>query len=279
VAEAAAALAAHDVGGAEAALAQATENGHAMGFSAFEPTWLADRACLAARRGDGVAAGELIREAERVMAARPADLAAATVAFARSLVAWHDGDLPLAERRAREATLAWLDRGARLDAGDGVEVLGALACARERWSEGVRLLAAAAAERGRLGYRGAGTAACRDQAETALDRARRELGDAALAALTEEGSAMSLEDAVAYANRGSGGRRRPDAGWASLTPTELQVVRLVAEGLRNDAIARRLYLSPGTVKNHLSHVFTKVGVTNRAELAAEALQRRLGAAS
>ena len=67
--------------------------------------------------------------------------------------------------------------------------------------------------------------------------------------------------------------KRPDAGWASLTPTELQVVGLVAEGLRNDTIATRLYLSTGTVKNHLSHIFTKLGVTNRAELAAEALRR------
>ena len=84
---------------------------------------------------------------------------------------------------------------------------------------------------------------------------------------------MSLEDALAYAARGSGGRKRPGSGWASLTPTELQVVELVAEGLRNDTIAGRLYLSPGTVKNHLSHVFTKLGVTNRAELAAEAMRR------
>ena len=82
-----------------------------------------------------------------------------------------------------------------------------------------------------------GPAACRDEAAAAIDGARRELGDDAVAALTEEGSAMSLEDAVAYASRGSGGRKRPDAGWASLTPTEVQVVRLVAEGLRNDTIA------------------------------------------
>ena len=84
---------------------------------------------------------------------------------------------------------------------------------------------------------------------------------------------MGLDEAVEYASRRGGGRKRPDAGWASLTPTERQVVQLVTEGLRNDAIARRMYVAPGTVKNHLSHVFAKLGVESRAELVADALRR------
>jgi DNA-binding CsgD family transcriptional regulator len=47
----------------------------------------------------------------------------------------------------------------------------------------------------------------------------------------------------------------------------------VAEGLRNDATARRLFISPGAVKVHLSHIFTKLGITTRAELAAQAASR------
>ena len=39
---------------------------------------------------------------------------------------------------------------------------------------------------------------------------------------------------------------------------------------RNDAIARRLFIAPGTVKVHLTHIFTKLGITTRAELAAQA---------
>ena len=57
---------------------------------------------------------------------------------------------------------------------------------------------------------------------------------------------------MAYAARKGGGRIRPPTGWASLTPAERQVVRLVSEGLRNDAIAARLFIAPGTVKVHLS---------------------------
>jgi DNA-binding NarL/FixJ family response regulator len=40
-------------------------------------------------------------------------------------------------------------------------------------------------------------------------------------------------------------------------------VRLVGEGLRNDAIARQLFIAPGTVKVHLSHIFAKLGITTR----------------
>jgi DNA-binding CsgD family transcriptional regulator len=57
-------------------------------------------------------------------------------------------------------------------------------------------------------------------------------------------------------------------------PAELEVVRLAGQGLRNEAIARQLFIAPGTVKVHLSHIFTKLGVTTRAELAAQAALRR-----
>ena len=70
-----------------------------------------------------------------------------------------------------------------------------------------------------------------------------------------------------------GTRDRPSTGWASLTPTELAVVRLVLEGLSNPAIGARLLMSRGTVKTHLSHVYTKVGVSNRTELATLASTR------
>lgn len=59
----------------------------------------------------------------------------------------------------------------------------------------------------------------------------------------------------------------------SLTPTELRVVELVAEGLTNPQIGERMFISRGTVKVHLSHIFAKLGTSTRAELAAEAARR------
>ena len=92
-----------------------------------------------------------------------------------------------------------------------------------------------------------------------------------------EGQGLTLDDAVAYAARKGGGRKRPATGWASLTPAEREVVRLVGEGLRNDAIARRLFIAPGTVKVHLTHIFAKLGITTRTELAAQAATQDLTA--
>ena len=64
-----------------------------------------------------------------------------------------------------------------------------------------------------------------------------------------------------------GPRHRPVTGWESLTATEHAVSLLVAEGLTNGAVARRLYISPHTVNTHLRHVFGKLGVTNRVAMA------------
>ena len=62
----------------------------------------------------------------------------------------------------------------------------------------------------------------------------------------------------------------------SLTPTEREVVKLLAEGLTNPQIAERLYIGRGTVKTHVAHIFAKLGVSTRAELASLATKRTEG---
>ena len=75
--------------------------------------------------------------------------------------------------------------------------------------------------------------------------------------------------------RGRRGRRgRPQFGWDSLTPTERSVAGLVAEGLSNPQIGERLYISSRTVQTHLAHVFAKLDITARAQLAAEVTRRQ-----
>lgn len=71
-----------------------------------------------------------------------------------------------------------------------------------------------------------------------------------------------------------GTRRRHQVGWESLTTTELAVVDLVADGLSNPQIGERLYVSRKTVQTHLAHVFTKLDLTSRTQLAAEVAGRR-----
>jgi len=105
----------------------------------------------------------------------------------------------------------------------------------------------------------------------------RDWHDAAETAATDAGSfaagassadGLNLDDVVTMVLRSRGARLRPATGWASLTPTEREVVALVADGLSNPDVADRLFMSRSTVKTHLNHVFVKLGVATRSELAA-----------
>jgi DNA-binding CsgD family transcriptional regulator len=70
--------------------------------------------------------------------------------------------------------------------------------------------------------------------------------------------------------RGRRGRRdRPQFGWPSLTPAEQAVAHLVADGLTNPQIGDRLYISRRTVQTHLVHIFSKLDITSRAQLAVQ----------
>jgi DNA-binding CsgD family transcriptional regulator/tetratricopeptide (TPR) repeat protein len=126
--------------------------------------------------------------------------------------------------------------------------------------------------------------ACEDAASALSGVGRREeaaaLLEDAVGVYERVGASLNLSRAVA-ALRGMGmprGRRRvrqrPLRGWESLTPTELEVVRLVTQGLTNVEIGRRLFISRRTVETHLSHVFGKLGVSSRGQLAAEASRAR-----
>jgi len=75
--------------------------------------------------------------------------------------------------------------------------------------------------------------------------------------------------------RRAGRARRRSVGWESLTDSELGVARLAAEGLTNRQIGDRLFISRRTVGTHLTHMFQKLGINSRAQLAAEVARRRL----
>ena len=165
------------------------------------------------------------------------------------------------------ATMSEIDPRADVPV-DILECLGTLATDAGSAREATRLFGAAHAIRQRIGevrfkiydadYE-ASAAALRDA-----------LGEKDFDSAWAEGVALSTEEAIAYARRGRGERKRPSSGWASLTPTERDVVRLVSEGLPNNDIAGRLFVSPRTVQTHLTHVYSKLGLTSRVQLVQEA---------
>lgn len=67
-----------------------------------------------------------------------------------------------------------------------------------------------------------------------------------------------------------------DAGAASrfaeLSVREKDVLRLIAKGLTNREIAQRLFISPHTVKNHVSHIYQKIGMDDRTKVALWAIR-------
>lgn len=84
-------------------------------------------------------------------------------------------------------------------------------------------------------------------------------------------TALAPSAAAALVRRATGASVAAPAG-PTLTPRELEVLRLVAQGNSNPAIGRTLFLSEATVKTHLGHVFEKLGVNDRTRAVTRAME-------
>jgi predicted ATPase/class 3 adenylate cyclase/DNA-binding CsgD family transcriptional regulator len=226
---------------------------------------------VARARGDLEAAGARLEEAVDVGRQAGGWVLGLALQGAGRL-ARSQGDRERAESLHHEALELFQEARNKLDAVEALESLAGLAALAEGLAEAARLFGAAEALRESIGY--VRFLVEREAYEADVAIVREGLTEEEFRRAWEEGRAMSLDEAVAYASRGRGERKRPSTGWASLTPSELQVVRLVAEGLSNPKIGERLFISRRTVQTHLKHVFAKLGVTSRAELASEATRRQ-----
>ncbi|WP_436772866.1 helix-turn-helix transcriptional regulator [Yinghuangia sp. YIM S09857] len=174
------------------------------------------------------------------------------------------GDLAGAEAYAHTALTAGVDNGWWVDTMDVLETLAVLAARRGRHDRAVRLFSgvrAARVERGLVRFPEEKTwwdAQFAEAWTTAPDPRMQAV----------EPGAVTLRQLAEFAARGRGSRGRPVIGPESLTPMQLNVARLAARGFTNADIAAELFIARGTVKSHLAHVFAKLGVGNRTELAA-----------
>ena len=186
--------------------------------------------------------------------------ALATLLLARA--ALHDRDDVRAHELAHHALSAAVERGWDAIAIDALELLGAVAASQQNPDHAARLLGSAEAARANCGV-------SRVPVEADFwDAIAKDVQAGADPAAWRSGAELSLAAAATYARRGRGTRDRPQHGWASLTETETEIARLAAEGLTNAEIGRRMFVSRSTVKAHLSHIYLKLDLSGRTELAA-----------
>ncbi|MDQ3987328.1 MAG: LuxR C-terminal-related transcriptional regulator [Actinomycetota bacterium] len=182
-------------------------------------------------------------------------------------LALRDGDNRNAEGHAREALRIFARVQSKWGMVEALEALARAMAREENFEEAARLVASTRRLRQAIGY--VRFTAQTSDYENDLALLREALGSEGFETAWAEGLAMPMEQAVDLASRGRGPRKRPTTGWASLTPAELDVARLVARGLTNPQIGEKLFISKRTVQAHLSNVFAKLGISSRAELASE----------
>jgi DNA-binding CsgD family transcriptional regulator len=257
-------LAAGDVAAADDAVAAGLP--HLSLQPKMAAIWIVYAAQAALARGDLTAARRLADDVVATTSGFHLSLALTT----RAGIALAQGEPEQADRDAHDALVSATSTGAYAAAPETLDLLAALAGAVGAGShrEAARLFGAADAIRQRGGL-------VRFKVfdaffEFPLASLRDGMGEKDFASAWAEGAALSTVEAIAYAQRGRGKRKRPTSGWASLTPAERDVVRLVSEGLANDDIATRLFVSPRTVQTHLTHVYAKLSLSSRVKLAQEA---------
>jgi predicted ATPase/DNA-binding CsgD family transcriptional regulator len=189
------------------------------------------------------------------------------------LVALAQDDLPAAGASLTESMRLSLAAGHRLAIARGLQALAWLAGASGDLGQATRLVGAAQAVFDALGAQPSGAAVRRSARQ--LEAARASLGPDAVSSLLAEGKAMNPQQAAQLMAAPPDQPLAPPApGGAGhrvgvpLTERETEVAMLVARGLSNRSIGEKLYITQATAARHVANIFTKVGVTSRAQLAA-----------
>lgn len=260
----------HDaaVGWAEAALARF----RALGCRRWLP-WAAERAGMERlRRGDVDRAETLFRETLNLFLELGNEGGTTTALADLALVLHAKGDLAGAELLLHGALRREMALGRDWQIVDALLALADLALTRQQASHAALLLGATDALRETGGHAFIGWP--RDTRTRVETGARQVLGKETFAATWQRGRELELPHVVTMAlTPGASDLLSHGSAVAvgtGLTPREQEVLRLVAAGQSNRAIAETLFISVPTVKRHLTNVLGKLGLTSRSALTAYA---------
>ncbi len=212
-----------------------------------------------------------------------------SIAFALSILGnlvLRRGDAARAEALQRESLALRQAIDDAVGIGRCLDGLGWAAGAQGQSARAARLFGAAEVFRERVGA--APHPPWRAEHEQRVAATRAGLGEAAFAAAWAEGRALSLDEAIAYAlapeepapaSDTLPARPSPRVGPGGLSPRELEVALLIAQGNTNRRIAEALAIGAWTVDTHVRHIMTKLGFRTRAKVAAWATEQELDAPS
>jgi DNA-binding CsgD family transcriptional regulator/tetratricopeptide (TPR) repeat protein len=240
---------------------------------------------IAQAQGDYAAARRYLEESAAIARRHGEGQSKVGLIFANlGTVAAAQGDYPAAATALRDSLAIFGQFRDLASIALGLERLARLSAALTQPARTLRLGGAAAALRAATGVSLPPDA--QHDLEDSLLPARQVLGEAKATAAWDEGQAMSFDQVMAYACEvplapepaltGARLSGRPSNGRATtLTPRELEVAALVAQGRKNHEIAAALVITPATAASHVLHIHRKLGFTSRAQIAAWAAEHGL----
>lgn len=205
--------------------------------------------------------------------ARPTPTFAARMAVAKSLLALRRDETSEAEALAIGALGIAVAQELALETAQLFELVALSWGGAGRSTDATRLAGAAARLREGHGLQ-FGPRTLVDTLDEGLSGWRASLGAEAFSHAWMQGGTLDTAAGWRFVQRRRGPRQRPHHGWTALSPAEVEVALAVAAGLTTPEIAARLLVSPETVKTHLSHIFAKLGVQRRSQVAALAAEHQ-----
>jgi predicted ATPase/DNA-binding CsgD family transcriptional regulator len=266
-----------NVDGAHQFAQEALETFRASGDQQWLPFTLNRLGIETHGKGDWTGAEALYQEALDRWRGQGHTWGIATVLSNMAVLAHVQGDDERAASLYRESLALCWSQGDQWGLTEALTGLGGIAATAGEHEVAVRLFAAAEEVRESIGL--TLQQHIRTQYEAAITTTKSALGEVGFEAAWQAGRALSLEQAVADATIVATAKKRitesaprPAGGSSGLTPREIEVIRLLADGRSSREIGDALFISHRTATTHVTNIFDKLGVDNRAAAVARAFQ-------